>query len=94
MSIGSDAVYAAEAYLHAHKQKTGTSSIEQISRVYGAQAVVISVDPKRVYVHDADEAKGHAIVKVRIAQWMMYYGLLSSHHPLAVHSHSRQSEHG
>ncbi len=32
-------------------KKTGKSSIEQISIVYGAQAVVISVDPRRVYVH-------------------------------------------
>ncbi|KAB2605998.1 imidazole glycerol phosphate synthase hisHF [Pyrus ussuriensis x Pyrus communis] len=39
ISIGSDAVYAAEEYL-----RTG------ISRVYGNQAVVVSIDPCRVYV--------------------------------------------
>ena len=49
VSIGSDAVYAVEEYLKTGK-KTGKSSIEQISIVYGAQAVVISVDPRRVYV--------------------------------------------
>lgn len=49
VSIGSDAVYAVEDYLQSGK-KTGKSSIEQISQVYGAQAVVISVDPRRVYV--------------------------------------------
>jgi len=49
VSIGSDAVYAVEEYLATGK-KTGKSSIEQISIVYGAQAVVISVDPRRVYV--------------------------------------------
>ncbi|KAJ6750890.1 hypothetical protein OIU85_001428 [Salix viminalis] len=39
ISIGSDAVHAAEEYLKT-KVKTGKSSIEQISRVYGNQAVV------------------------------------------------------
>ena len=49
VSIGSDAVYAAEKY-RKDKILDGTSCIEQISNVYGRQAVVISVDPKRVYV--------------------------------------------
>jgi len=49
ISIGSDAVYAAEKYL-VEGRADGSSSIEQISEVYGAQAVVISVDPRRVYV--------------------------------------------
>jgi glutamine amidotransferase/cyclase len=49
ISIGSDAVYIVEEYLKTVKA-TGESSIEQISRVYGNQAVVISVDPRRVYV--------------------------------------------
>jgi len=53
VSIGSDAVYAAEKYLQ-EGLKTGTSSIEQISNHYGAQAVVVSIDPKRVYCHTAD----------------------------------------
>ena len=48
VSIGSDAVFAAETYLEMNK-KTGESSIEQISSHYGAQAVVVSIDPKRVY---------------------------------------------
>ncbi len=54
ISIGSDAVYAAENYLRTG-EKSGKSSIEQISRVYGAQAVVISVDPRRVYVNAPEE---------------------------------------
>lgn len=58
ISIGSDAVYEVEKYLAAG-EKTGESSIEQISMVYGAQAVVISVDPRRVYV-DSPEATHHA----------------------------------
>lgn len=44
ISIGSDAVYTIEQYIK-EGRKTGESAIEQISRVYGAQAVVISVDP-------------------------------------------------
>ncbi len=54
VSIGSDAVYAAEEYLR-DRRKTGKTAIEQISNVYGAQAVVISVDPRRVYVKSPDE---------------------------------------
>ena len=49
ISIGSDAVYAVEEFLQSGK-RSGKSAIEQISIVYGAQAVVISVDPRRVYV--------------------------------------------
>lgn len=61
ISIGSDAVDVVEQYLQTGV-KTGKSSIEQISSVYGAQAVVISVDPKRVYVKSPDDSK-HALVK-------------------------------
>jgi len=64
ISIGSDAVYIVEEYLKTGK-KSGKSSIEQISRVYGNQAVVISIDPKRVYVHSPDEAKKHHVIKTR-----------------------------
>ena len=51
VSIGSDAVRIAEDYLRTGRM-TGQSAIETISRVYGSQAVVISVDPRRVYVAD------------------------------------------
>ncbi len=60
ISIGSDAVYAAEKYILSGK-KDGTSSIEKISNVYGAQAVVISVDPRRIYVHAAADTSHHTI---------------------------------
>src|SRR6056297_718963 len=50
ISIGSDAVIIVEDYLK-DRHKTGTSAIEQISRVYGNQAVVISIDPRRVYIN-------------------------------------------
>ncbi|WP_332370615.1 imidazole glycerol phosphate synthase subunit HisF [Desulfobacula toluolica] len=64
ISIGSDAVDIAEQYLKTGK-KTGKSSIEEISRVYGNQAVVISVDPKRVYVNSPDDAKKHHVIKTQ-----------------------------
>ncbi|WFD01930.1 dCMP deaminase [Malassezia obtusa] len=66
VSIGSEAVYAVEKLLErcaalgagpdpgaapdaALHNDTG---IEQISRMYGSQAVVVSIDPKRVYIDD------------------------------------------
>ena len=60
ISIGSDAVYTVEQYLETG-QKTGKSSIEQISKIYGAQAVVISIDPRRVYVSSAKDSPHHVI---------------------------------
>ena len=60
ISIGSDAVYTVEEYLKSG-EKTGKSSIEQISMVYGAQAVVISVDPRRVYVKSPDDTEHYTI---------------------------------
>jgi glutamine amidotransferase/cyclase len=65
ISIGSDAVYTAERYLKTGK-KTGKSPLEQISKVYGNQAVVISIDPKRVYVHSPAEAKQHHVIKTTV----------------------------
>ncbi len=64
ISIGSDAVLIAEEYGRT-KQKTGKSSIEQISKVYGNQAVVVSIDPRRVYVASPDEAKQHHVIKTK-----------------------------
>ncbi|KAI9108259.1 hypothetical protein K1719_020742 [Acacia pycnantha] len=56
ISIGSDAVYAAEEYLRTGV-KTGKSSLEQISRVYGIQAVVVSIDPRRVYIKSPNDVQ-------------------------------------
>ena len=64
VSIGSDAVLIAEAYL-ADGRPTGRSSIEEISRVYGNQAVVVSIDPRRVYVKSPDSV-AHRIIKTVI----------------------------
>jgi glutamine amidotransferase/cyclase len=63
VSMGSDAVTAAEAYVNSGGEKTGTTSIETISRVYGVQAVVISIDPKRIYVKSQDVADSKHVVK-------------------------------
>lgn len=62
ISIGSDAVEVALAYI-ATGEKTGISAIEEISRVYGNQAVVISIDPKRVWVDSPGQAGRHHVVK-------------------------------
>lgn len=60
ISIGSDAVLIVEDVLK-RGQATGLSSIEQIARVYGNQAVVISIDPRRVYVKTPDSVRHHTI---------------------------------
>jgi imidazole glycerol-phosphate synthase len=60
VSIGSDAVHAVEQYL-ALGGRTGESSIEEIAHVYGNQAVVISVDPRRVYVASPEDTPHHTV---------------------------------
>ena len=67
VSIGSEAVLAAEAFLASGGRCDGSTGIEAIARVYGSQAVVVSVDPRRVYVTSgaeeaAAEAAGHVLV--------------------------------
>ncbi|CAM9636856.1 unnamed protein product [Discosporangium mesarthrocarpum] len=64
ISLGSDAVIAAEELLARGGEPTGSSSIEQISRVYGSQAVVVSIDPRRVYVDSPDAAPKHTVLRV------------------------------
>ncbi|KAE8156452.1 hypothetical protein BDV40DRAFT_281071 [Aspergillus tamarii] len=61
VSIGSDAVIAAEQYYGAGEKLSGKTAIETISRAYGNQAVVVSVDPKRVYVNGPEDTKHHTI---------------------------------
>ena len=61
VSIGSDAVDAAEQYWASGKALSGKTAIEQISRAYGNQAVVVSVDPKRVYVKSPEETLHYCI---------------------------------
>lgn len=61
VSIGSDAVTAAEEYYARGKTLLGTTAIETISKAYGNQAVVVSVDPKRVYVPGPQDTPHHTI---------------------------------
>jgi len=61
VSIGSDAVLIVKEVIKTGKA-TGLSSIEQIARVYGNQAVVISIDPRRVYVSGPD-ATPHKVIE-------------------------------
>ncbi len=61
ISIGSDAVRIAEDVLRTGRA-TGDSAIESISRVYGSQAVVISIDPRRVYVKSPADVR-HVVLK-------------------------------
>ena len=65
VSIGSDTVIAAEEYYKNGGTISGDTSIETISQVYGVQAVVISIDPKRVYVTSPDGVdKKHTVVEL------------------------------
>lgn len=61
VSIGSDAVTAVEQYHAAGKKLSGQSVIETISKAYGNQAVVVSVDPKRVYVTSPQDTTHHTL---------------------------------
>ncbi|KAI0033433.1 hypothetical protein K488DRAFT_69904 [Vararia minispora EC-137] len=67
VSIGSEAVYAVERMRAAGGVGDGRSAIETIARTYGRQAVVVSIDPKRVYV-DVDYAGPRAEEVVRGAE--------------------------
>ncbi len=64
VSIGSDAVRIVEEVLETGR-KTGRSAIEEISRVYGNQAVVISIDPRRVYVASPEDVE-HTVIETAI----------------------------
>lgn len=50
VSIGSEAVHSVER-LRDTGRADGTSAIESIAHAYGSQAVVVSVDPRRVYIN-------------------------------------------
>ena len=67
VSIGSDAVEAVLKMKERGGVMNGDSSIESIAKMYGVQAVVVSVDPKRVWVEgeEIEEAakKGHTVVE-------------------------------
>ncbi len=59
ISIGSEAVYIVEQVRE--RGADGSSAIEQIATRYGNQAVVISIDPRRVYVATPQSTQRHVI---------------------------------
>ena len=61
VSVGGDAVLAAEEYYARGHKLNGMTGIETISKAYGNQAVVVSVDPKKVYVNSPDDTHHHTI---------------------------------
>lgn len=61
VSIGSDAVIAAQEYYDAGQTFSGKTAVETISKAYGNQAVVVSVDPKRVYVDRPEDTTHHTM---------------------------------
>ena len=63
VSIGSDAVIAAEEFWKRGGKGDGISGIETISAAYGRQAVVVSVDPKKIYVKTGEEAQTHHYIR-------------------------------
>ncbi|KEF60258.1 imidazole glycerol phosphate synthase hisHF [Exophiala aquamarina CBS 119918] len=65
VSIGSDAVTAAEEYWAAGGKLCGRTGIETISAAYGRQAVVVSVDPKRIFVKSPSDTT-HTTVKTSL----------------------------
>ncbi|KDQ63468.1 hypothetical protein JAAARDRAFT_29487 [Jaapia argillacea MUCL 33604] len=59
VSIGSEAVYAVEKMLASESgEGDGTSAIETIAKPYGRQAVVVSIDPRRVYIDNPTNYDG------------------------------------
>jgi imidazole glycerol-phosphate synthase len=54
VSLGSSAVEIVRAHLGGEGTR-GPSAIEEIARLYGSQACVISIDPKRSYVNSPEE---------------------------------------
>ncbi|KAF2402573.1 imidazole glycerol phosphate synthase-like protein, partial [Trichodelitschia bisporula] len=61
VSIGSDAVDAAEAWFKRGERCVGDTAIETIAAAYGRQAVVVSVDPRRVYVASLGDTKHECV---------------------------------
>ena len=66
ISIGSDAVVVAEQYIKNGYHLSGLSAIETIAAAYGNQAVVVSVDPKRVYVRSPQDTIHHTIQTLNV----------------------------
>ncbi|MGQ9588919.1 MAG: imidazole glycerol phosphate synthase subunit HisF [Planctomycetota bacterium] len=54
VSVGSEAVRSVREYF-LRGNRPGRGPIERISRAYGSQAVVVSIDPRRVYVRSPSD---------------------------------------
>jgi glutamine amidotransferase/cyclase len=61
VSLSSAAVSAVQQYLDAGCKPSGTTAIEKISKAYGAQACVVSIDPRRQYVFSQKETPHRTI---------------------------------
>ncbi|KAL8729415.1 MAG: hypothetical protein Q9166_004745 [cf. Caloplaca sp. 2 TL-2023] len=61
VGIGSDAVVAALEYYENGQRLSGQTAIEVISAAYGNQAVVVSVDPQRVYTRSSNDTEHKTI---------------------------------
>ena len=66
VSIGSDAVLAAKDFyagggFGSSTSLSGKTAIETISAAYGRQAVVVSVDPRRIFVASPDSTPHHSL---------------------------------
>jgi glutamine amidotransferase/cyclase len=77
VSIGSEAVLAVEELLERESKGiepicTGKTGIETISKGYGSQAVVVSIDPKRVYIDTTDP------------NWESKFNTTTSHGPCVI----------
>jgi glutamine amidotransferase/cyclase len=64
VSIGSEVVLTVEEAV-AHGRATRQTSVEQIARVYGSQAVVVSIDPRRVYVARPEQVP-HQVIETAL----------------------------
>lgn len=67
VSIGSDAVYAAEKYWLNQQQVDEASSVALISKIYGSQAVVVSIDARRVYLDEPNIKMPYTIFELDTA---------------------------
>ncbi|KNC24534.1 hypothetical protein FF38_03395, partial [Lucilia cuprina] len=65
VSIGSDAVDSALQFYANNQQKSGQTPIETISKAYGAQAVIVSIDPKKQYINSPSDTK-HKAIKTKV----------------------------
>ncbi|WWC72389.1 imidazoleglycerol phosphate synthase, cyclase subunit [Kwoniella pini CBS 10737] len=74
ISIGSEAVLSVEELLKNNNIPNGKSPIETISKGYGNQAVVVSIDPKRVYINTKENPNWKEDLKIKKHLDCLIYG--------------------